>query len=219
MAPPATSGAGRAVLWVVLGAALASAAWAGGVFLLGRDDTEADLRGYQAKSELCSSVDYSSFKDEYPEEDDSPVDHALEHEALDQSYCSISLKKSSASTLSDAYFSVQVDLHKKTDPGPEFTALWSEYDQRYDDYDVEKVSGFGDEAYVVTEDTTSGDDTSGSRAATLAVRDGWMTYEMSWSGYASSYDDVTLPEVDDVVEWLKTDTNSTLENLRSSDGI
>ncbi|MDX2823040.1 hypothetical protein PV416_18465 [Streptomyces ipomoeae] len=219
VAPPATSGAGRAVLWVVLGAALASAAWAGGVFLLGRDDTEADLRGYQAKSELCSSVDYSSFKDEYPEEDDSPVDHALEHEALDQSYCSISLKKSSASTLSDAYFSVQVDLHKKTDPGPEFTALWSEYDQRYDDYDVEKVSGFGDEAYVVTEDTTSGDDTSGSRAATLAVRDGWMTYEMSWSGYASSYDDVTLPEVDDVVEWLKTDTNSTLENLRSSDGI
>ncbi|MGW0706130.1 hypothetical protein ACWD4G_09225 [Streptomyces sp. NPDC002643] len=220
MAPPPTGGgAGRAVLWVVLGAVIASAAWAGGVFLVGNDDTEADLRGYQAKSELCSSVDYSSFKDEYPEEDSDPLDHALEHEALDQSYCSISLKKSSASTLSDAYFSVQVDLHKKTDPGPEFTALWSEYDQRYEDYDVEKIDGFGDEAYVVTEDTTSGDDTSGSRAATIAVRDGWMTYEMSWSGYASTYDNTTLPDVDDVVEWLKNDTDSTLENLRSSDGI
>ncbi|UUU28778.1 hypothetical protein JIX56_02075 [Streptomyces sp. CA-210063] len=218
-APPATGAGGRAVLWLLVGAAVASAAWAGGVFLLGEDETKADLRGYQAKTNLCSSVDYSSFKNEYPEEDGSPVDQSLEHEALDQSYCSISLKKSSASTLSDAYFSVQVDLHKKTDPGPEFTALWSEYDQRYDDYDVDEVSGFGDEAYLVTEDTTSGDDTSGSRSATLAVRDGWMTYEMRWSAYGSSYDDVTMPEVNDVVEWLKSDSNATLDNLKSSDGI
>lgn len=217
--PPATGAGGRAVLWAVVGAAVASAAWAGGVFLLGKDETEADLRGYQAKSNLCSSVDYSSFQNEYPEDDGSPVDNSLEHEALDQGYCSISLKKSSSSTLSDAYFSVQMDLHKKTDPAPEFTALWSEYDQRYDDYDVEKVSGFGDEAYLVTEDTTSGDDNSGSRSATLAVRDGWMTYEMRWSAYGSTYDDVTMPDVDDVVEWLKTDTNATLDNLRSSDGI
>ncbi|WP_338894467.1 hypothetical protein WBG99_01070 [Streptomyces sp. TG1A-60] len=218
-APPATGAGGRAVLWGLVGAAVASAAWAGGVFLLGRGDAEADLRGYRAESDLCSSVDYSSFKNEYPEEDTSPVDHSLEHEALDQSYCSISLKTSSASSFSDAYFSVQVDLHKKTDPGPEFTALWSEYDQRYDDYEVEEIFGFGDEAYLVTEDTTSGDDSSGSRAATLAVRDGWMTYEMRWSAYGSTYDDVTMPEVDDVVEWLKTDTNATLDNLRESNGI
>ncbi|UUU26818.1 hypothetical protein [Streptomyces sp. DSM 40750] len=218
-APPTTGAGGRAVLWVLVGAAVASAAWAGGVFLLGKDETKADLRGYQARTDLCSSVDYSSFKNEYPEEDGSPVDQSLEHEALDQGYCSISLKKSSTSTLSDAYFSVQFDLHKKTDPGPEFTALWSEYDQRYDDYDVDEVSGFGDEAYLVTEDTTSGDDTSGSRSATLAVRDGWMTYEMRWSAYGSSYDDVTMPKVNDVVEWLKNDTNATLDNLRSADGI
>ncbi|WP_149824455.1 hypothetical protein [Streptomyces tailanensis] len=217
--PPLTGGgAGRAVLWAALGAVVASAAWAGGVFLLG-DDTEADLRGYQAKANLCSSVDYSSFREEYPEEDTEPVDNALEHEALDQNYCSISLKTSSASTISDAYFSVQMDLHKKTDPGPEFTALWSEYDQRYDDYDVEKVTGFGDEAYLVTEDSSSGDDTSGSRSATLAVRDGWMTYEMRWSAYGSSYDDVSMAEVDEVVGWLKEDTTSTLENLKSIDGV
>ncbi|MER6157068.1 hypothetical protein ABT147_16210 [Streptomyces sp. NPDC001868] len=218
-APPAKGAGGRAVLWALVGAVVASAAWAGGVFLLGKDDTEADLRGYQAKSNLCSSVDYSSFQNEYPEEDTAPVNNSLEHEALDQGYCSISLKKSSTSSLSDAYFSVQMDLHKKTDPGPEFTALWSEYDQRYEDYDVDEVSGFGDEAYLVTEDTTSGDDKSGSRSATLAVRDGWMTYEMRWSAYGSSYDDVAMPDVDDVVEWLKNDTNATLDNLRDSDGI
>ncbi|MDX2631707.1 hypothetical protein PV381_34985, partial [Streptomyces scabiei] len=219
-ARPATGPGGRAVLWALVGAVVASAAWAGGVFLLGKDDTEADLRGYRAESDLCSSVDYSSFKNEYPEEDTEPVHNALEHEALDESYCSISLKESSTSSISDAYFSVQVDLHKKTDPGPEFTAVWSEYDQRYEDYDVEKVSGFGDEAYLVTEDTTSGDDNSGSRAATLAVRDGWMTYEMRWSAYGSTYDDgATMPEVSDVVEWLKSDTNATLDNLRESDGV
>ncbi|QFR01988.1 hypothetical protein F9278_43965 [Streptomyces phaeolivaceus] len=218
-APPAKGAGGRAVLWVLLGAVVASAAWGGGFLLLGNDDTEADLRGYEAKSNLCSSVDYSSFKNEYPEEDTAPVNNSLEHEALDQGYCSISLKESSTSSLSDAYFSVQMDLHKKTDPGPEFTALWSEYDQRYEDYEVDEVSGFGDEAYLVTEDTSSGDDDSGSRSATLAVRDGWMTYEMRWSAYGSTYDDVTMPDVDDVVEWLKTDTNATLDNLRESDGI
>ncbi|MDG5809222.1 hypothetical protein P9869_42795 [Streptomyces ossamyceticus] len=219
-AAPGSGGAGRAVLWAVLGAVLASAAWAGGVFLLGRDD-EADLRGYEAKSELCREVEHSSFDDEYPEEDSSPVNQSLEHEALDQSYCSLSLKKSSTSTLSDAYFSVELELHKKTDPGPEFTARWAEYDQRYDDYEVERISGFGDEAYLVTEDTTSGSDSSGSRSATLAVRDGWVTYEMSWSAYASSYDDdaASLPEVAEVTDWLKTDTTATLENLKEIDGV
>ncbi|WP_128374805.1 hypothetical protein [Streptomyces cavernae] len=213
--PSAGSGpAGRAVLWAALGAVVASAGWAGGVFLLG-GDPEADLRGYESKANLCSSVDYSSVKSEYPEEDGSPVHNSLEHEALDQSYCSISLKASSASSYADAYFSVQVDLHKRTDPAPEFTALWSEYDQRYDDYDVDELSGFGDEAYLVTEDTTTGSGTSGSRAVTLAVRDGWMTYQMSWSAYSSSYDEEDVPEVNEVARWLKADTESTLEKLKS----
>ena len=216
--PPAPgaggSGAGRAVLWVVVGAVIASAFWAGGVFILGGDDSPAaDLRGYTAKSNLCSSVDYSSFKNEYPEDDTSPVHNDLKQDALDQSYCSISLKKT-GSSYSDAYFSVEVDLHKVTDPGPEFTAQWENYNERYSDYDVEKVTGFGDEAYLVTEDTTNGT-TSGSRAATLAVRDGWMTYEMSWSAYLSSYDDdKDPPQVDEVSGWLKTDTESTLEKLK-----
>ncbi|MDX6348589.1 MAG: hypothetical protein QOF84_3379 [Streptomyces sp.] len=218
-APPPPSvrsgGAGRAVLWILLGAVIASAFWAGGVFLLGGDNTpKADLRGYQATSNLCSSVDYSSFKNEYPQDDSSPIHSALKTDALDESYCSISLKKSSSS-YSDAYFSVQVDLHHATDPGPEFTAQWENYGDRYDGYTVEKVTGIGDEAYIVTEDTTSGT-TSGSRAATLAVRDGWMTYQMSWSVYLSSYDsDTDPPQVDEATQWLKTDTKATLEKLKA----
>ena len=48
---------------------------------------------------------------------------------------------------------------------------------------------------------------------TLAVRDGWMTYQMSWSAYASTTDE-DMPEIDDVVRWVKSDTEATLQNLK-----
>ena len=215
-APSGTSGrpgaAGRAVLWAAVGALVASALWAGGVLLLGGDGSpKADLRGYQAKANLCNWVDYSSVKSEYSEGDDNPIHHSLNHEALDESYCSMTLRKYSTS-LSSAYLSVTVDLHKKTDPAPEFTAQWSEYTQRSESYDVEKLTGFGDEAYLVSSEP------SGSQYVTLAVRDGWMTYEMSWNIYTSSYDDSEkddVPALSDVTRWLKTDTRGTLEKLRS----
>ncbi|MFE2538400.1 hypothetical protein [Streptomyces sp. NPDC059371] len=216
--PPPSGGkgtAGRAVLWAAVGAVAASVLWAGGIVVLGPLGDDPDLAGYRAKANLCSAVDYSALRSEYAEEDNAPTHNSLKHKAIDQSYCSISLKTSSTSSYADAYLSVEMDLHKTTDPAPEFTAVWSEYGQRYEDYEVEEVSGLGDEAYLVTEDTTSGTGTSGSRAVTLAVRDGWMTYQMSWSAYTSSYGTTTPPEVSEVSRWVKTDTRSTLENLRS----
>lgn len=215
-APPSGRGgaAGRAVLWAVVGAVAASAAWAGGLFLTGGFGTAADLRGYQAPANLCSGADYSSFKDEYPVDDSAPTKNTLKDPALDESSCSLSLKKT-GSTYADAYLSMQVDLHKKTDPGPEFTATWKNYGDSHTDYDVTPVRGMGDEAYLVTQDTSSGSTTSGSRYATLAVRDGWMTYTMSYSVYLSSYEsDKNPPALGDVTGWLKTDTKSTLEQLK-----
>ncbi|MEU3279076.1 hypothetical protein [Streptomyces antibioticus] len=214
-APPTggSGGAGRAVLWAAVGAVVTSAAWAAGVFVIGGAGDDPDLRGYKAPANLCTSADYSSFKDEYPERSGTPTDNTLEDTALDQGYCSISLKKT-GSSYADAYLSVQLDLHKKTDPGPEFTAQWKNYDDSHDGYDVDTVTGIGDEAYIVSEDTTNGTD-SGSRYATLAVRDGWVTYTMGYSTYLSSYDDdKDPPELDEVIDWLKTDTRTTLEDLR-----
>ncbi|MFE2103528.1 hypothetical protein ACFW9W_42285, partial [Streptomyces sp. NPDC059468] len=121
--PGGGGGAGRAVLWLAVGAVVASAAWAAGVFLLGGMSDSADLRGYSAPSNMCSRADYSSFKDEYPESDSSSTHTSLKDKALDESYCSLNLKKT-GSSYADAYLSVQVDLHRKTDPGPEFTATW-----------------------------------------------------------------------------------------------
>ncbi|MFG2352400.1 hypothetical protein [Streptomyces sp. NPDC048521] len=213
--PPAGGGggAGKAVLWAAVGAVVASAAWAGGVFLIGGKGDSADLRGYSAPANLCSSADYSSFKDEYTEDDSSPTRTALKDQALDESYCSLSLKKS-GSTYADAYLSMQLDLHKKTDPGPEFTATWKNYGDSHKDYDVDPVKGIGDEAYLVGQDTTGGS-SSGSRYATLAVRDGWVTYTMSYSAYLSSYDkDKNPPALTDVSDWLKTDAKATLGQLK-----
>ncbi|MEU2061201.1 hypothetical protein [Streptomyces sp. NPDC013455] len=211
--PPAAGGAGRAVLWAAVGAVVASAAWGAGVLLVGGKSDSADLRGYSAPSNLCSSADYSSFKDEYTENDSSPTHTALKDEALDESYCSLSLKKP-GSTYADAYLTLQLDLHKKTDPAPEFTATWKNYGESHTGYDVDSVEGIGDEAYLVSHDTTNGS-SSGSRYATLAVRDGWVTYTMAYSTYLSSYDeDKDPPALTDVSDWLKTDAKATLRQLR-----
>ncbi|MEU0335899.1 hypothetical protein [Streptomyces sp. NPDC006193] len=212
--PGGGRGAGRAVLWAAAGAVLASAAWAAGVLLAdGAGGGEADLRGYSAPSDLCSTADYSSFKDEYTGSDSSPTRTSLEDEALDQSNCSLSLKKS-GSSYADAYLTIQLDLHKKTDPGPEFTAAWKNYGESHTGYDVDPVEGIGDEAYLVSQDTTNGSST-GSRYATLAVRDGWVTYTMTYSAYLSSYDrDKNPPALTDVTGWLKTDSKATLRQLR-----
>ncbi|WP_236053171.1 MULTISPECIES: hypothetical protein [Streptomyces] len=212
-APPAGGGAGRAVLWAAVGAVVASAAWAAGVFLVGGKGDSADLRGYSAPSDMCSSADYSSFKGEYTENDSSPTHTSLKDKALDESYCSLGLKKS-GSSYADAYLSIQLDLHRKTDPGPEFTATWKNYGDSHTGYDVDPVEGIGDEAYMVSQDTTKGS-SSGSRYATLAVRDGWVTYTMSYSSYLSSYDeDKDPPVLTDVTGWLKTDAKATLDRLR-----
>ncbi|MEV5875475.1 hypothetical protein AB0L75_14825 [Streptomyces sp. NPDC052101] len=207
-------GAGKAVLWAAVGAVVASAAWAGGVFLIGGKGDSADLRGYVAPSDMCSSADYSSFKTAYPEGDSSPTKSSLKNAALDESYCYVDLKKT-GSSYADAYLSMQVDLHKKTDPGPEFTAMWKNYADSHSGYDVSSVSGIGDEAYLVSQDTSKGSSSSGSRYVTLAVRDGWVTYTMSYSVYFSSYDqDKNPPSLSEVDDWLKKDAKATLGKLK-----
>jgi len=40
---------------------------------------------------------------------------------------------------------------------------------------------------------------------------------MTWSVYTTSYEDEDdVPEVSEVTRWMKTDTESTLENLKES---
>ncbi|WP_253915936.1 hypothetical protein [Streptomyces sp. NRRL S-31] len=213
--PPARGrkGAGRAVLWAAVGAAVASAAWAAGVLLGPGAHADAELGGYAAPADLCSGADYSSFRGEYTGKDTAPTHTALKNAALDESYCSTGLKKS-GSSYPTAYLTTQLDLHRKTDPAAEFTAVWKNYADAHPGYDVDRVDDLGDEAYLVSQDTTDGT-SSGALYATLAVRDGWVTYIMSFSSYLTSYDeDKDPPALADVTAWLKKDGRATLERLR-----
>ncbi|MEU3460207.1 hypothetical protein ABZ721_09640 [Streptomyces sp. NPDC006733] len=214
--PGGGSGAGKAVLWAAVGAVVASALWGGGVFLLGGKDAKeatADLKGYKLQTDVCTAAEVSAFKTKYPETDTSPTTYTLKHDALDDMYCDMDMK-APGSSYADAYLSTTVQLHKKTDPSAEFVARWESYSQRKGDYRAEKITGFGDAAYLITEDTISG--SSGSRSVTLAVRDGWMTYQMAWSMYLSSLDkDKNPPSVSEVTGWIKSSTTATLARLKN----
>lgn len=202
-------GAGKAVLWSVVGAVVASALWGGGLLLFGKGGTaDADLRGYTVQKNLCTTEDISAFKSTYPTDDDDPSKYTAKSASVDEMYCDVGLEMD-GSSYADAYLSVEVDLHKKSDPQPEFADSWRTYAQHDDDYKVTTVSGVGDEGYLITEDGTS------SRYVTLAVRDGWMTYSMRWSAYdTGDSDDATMPTIDEATEWVKSSTRATLPRLK-----
>ncbi|MEK8170788.1 hypothetical protein NKH77_18065 [Streptomyces sp. M19] len=76
---------------------------------------------------------------------------------------------------------------------------------------MREVSGLGDEAYVVTQD---GDESTGAYVI-LAVREGWMTYESTWSEYVpSDSDDVSPSPATKVTRILKESAKETLSRLK-----
>ncbi|WP_329179026.1 hypothetical protein [Streptomyces sp. NBC_01477] len=220
-APGGRGGAGKAVLWAVVGAAVASALWGGGVVLLGKDSDKADLRGYTVKKNLCDTADLSAFTSEYPKPDDDPSSYVSDRPTVAEMYCSESLKKD-ASTYSDAYVTLQADLHRKSDPQPEFADRWRSYTDHgtisSEKYTVTAVDGFGDEAFLITQDTitTSSGSESGSREVMLEVRDGWMTFSLSWDAYASSLNDDSgaTATISQATQWVKDATKATLPELK-----
>lgn len=223
-APGGSGKAGKALLWAVVGAAVASAAWAGGVFLLGKDkDSKPDLRGYTVTKNLCKKADLSAFDSKYPKADDKPTTYTSDRPTLAQMYCSESpeASDSSSSSYSYVYLTVNADLHRENDPAGEFADTWKAYGDRGSDpsydYKVASVTGFGDEAYLLTRDGTKFGSDSGSREVILAVRDGALTFSLSWDAYASSLDDNSvdsMPSLDEATAWVKKATTATMANLK-----
>ncbi|WP_443314841.1 hypothetical protein [Streptomyces sp. 8N616] len=218
---PSAVGRGRSWLWALGGAILASAVWTAVVFAPGgfagqeqEGSGSPDLAGYEFRKNICPDTDLSALNEEYPEEESKPTSEATTHKALDAMWCTTTLKPSGAE-YSNATVSVEMWLYKKTDPAANFAAQYESFAQRGDDenaYGVRKVAGIGDVAYLVTPEEPR---ETGS-SAYLAVREGWMTYQISWSNYLSSNDTgVTGPDLSEVEEMLKRDTKATLANLKS----
>ncbi|MCT2590396.1 hypothetical protein LHJ74_10805 [Streptomyces sp. N2-109] len=225
--PPGPPGRGRAGWqWGLGGALVASAVWLGTLFTTGvlGDDAapEPDLAGYHFHEDVCKAAALGSFLEHYDKRDpsDDPYRYASEQDRLDLSFCSQSLEDPDES--SDSYattvVSVTVEWHKGADPSGEFAPRWKGYAQRdaYDSsYVVKPVEDIGEEAFLVTE-TREDDDTL--EGMTLAVRDGWMTYDMSWSSFgAGADDDASQLSETEVADMLRSDTRDALEQLRKPD--
>ncbi|MDH6705532.1 hypothetical protein P3T27_002242 [Kitasatospora sp. MAA19] len=177
----------RNAVWAFVGALLASAGWATAVLvvpdLVSTDASPRPLGAYRLSDDFCTTGRPSSLLRLYSVSDSSaPTHHSDRHPALDSMNCSMSLKRSGAGTSDSEYASVylRADLHKAVNPAPEFAAAKEVYRAR--DYQVTDVPGLGEEAYFLyKDDPGASDKTWHSVSAELDVRDGGMTYYISWS--------------------------------------
>jgi hypothetical protein len=156
--PPVLGSANRR-LWVVgLGGILvASAVWAAGLYAYGPSHHSAtpDMHGYRLADSPCAGDTLKPLIDAVKATNTQSVSPAVVHlgPALDQIRCTIETTSPIPRGGGTARYEivVTVDLHKKTDPGPEFE------DQRnLDTADLipvestESVPDLGDGAYLLT---------------------------------------------------------------------
>ncbi|MES4901919.1 MULTISPECIES: hypothetical protein [unclassified Streptomyces] len=218
-------GGGKGWVWALGGAVVASAVWAGVVFStggFGSTEKKADLGSYQYAGNLCTSSDFSpienaSFKEKDSTSGANPQHSSSEDPAMDSMTCNVDYEPSSSSSgdYSSAWLYTTAYLHRKTDPAPEFKATYMSYKNQKTSsthYKVSKVSGVGDEAYVVAQEYEGTSNTSAY--VILGVRDGWMTYQTTWSQYASSSSDSPIKSNSEITEMLKESAKGTLEKLQ-----
>ncbi|MFJ3974932.1 hypothetical protein [Streptomyces sp. NPDC090021] len=142
----AGAGAPRPWPWALGGAVLASAVWAGGLYALG-DRLAAPEVSYRATRNLCLDFEARALSriagdlHRY-----RPVHRENEHPAVRGAGCALQ-NGESVSTLT---VRAQVDLHRKTDPGPEFdapSAAWTFTETGGGR--VEEVRGLGERALLL----------------------------------------------------------------------
>ncbi|MEU8519637.1 hypothetical protein [Streptomyces sp. NBC_01216] len=162
--PPERPAPGRPWLWALGGAVVASAVWAAGLYAYQRHEAGRgpDLGGYHRVEDLCAKVRLKALAAELGP---LAVDHTgsgRENPALDRYTCSGTLGSP------DTGYGVNVsfDLHRVTDPGPEFAALFGD-----PDFEAEPVQGLGEQAFFQLEEEQSG--------AWMRVLDGYAEAEIS----------------------------------------
>ncbi|MFJ7066810.1 hypothetical protein [Streptomyces sp. NPDC101115] len=137
---PAAPRARRPWPWALGGAVVASAVWAGGLYAYGPDGGP-DLGGYRTDRDPCQAARLDGLAAAFGPKGvsaDEPL--KVDHPALFEWSCSVTLaSKPIMYTLHISY-----DLHRVTDPGPEFEAV------REDPQLLgggERISGVGEVAY------------------------------------------------------------------------
>ncbi|MDH6574800.1 hypothetical protein [Kitasatospora sp. MAP5-34] len=184
-AAPVTAGRSRRGLaWGVAGALVASGVWAAAVItvpgLVTVKSRAQSLHGYRVVDDLCATARFDRFSQLSPSQSGTPYHYSTRNPALDDMYCSEYLKKNSTDTEYSSLY-LEVQLHKAVDSRPEFAAQRESLRQRR--YLITDVPNLGEQAYVgYLDDPSSSDRTWHYLTQVLYVRDGGLTYYLSWSG-------------------------------------
>ncbi len=213
-APARAERSRRGLVWGVAGALVASGVWATAVItvpgLVSVRSQAASQHGYHVVEDLCATARFNRFTQLYPSQSGTPYHYSTRHPALDDMYCSEYVKKiSTDSDYSSLYLEVQ--LHKAVDPRPEFAAQRESLRQRR--YQITDVPNLGEQAYLgYLDDPSSSDRTWHYLTQVLYVRDGALTYYLSWSG---SYQEgkSLAPDRDVIRQALLMDTRDILKAI------
>ncbi|WP_371481589.1 hypothetical protein [Kitasatospora sp. NBC_00315] len=210
----------RAAGWGFTGALLASVVWTAVVLtvpgMVSVPTAPQGLHGYHTVDDLCRAARLVRFTQLYPQPDATPSHHTDLDPALDSMSCILSLERNtgdSGDSGDTEYASLyaQVKLHKAVNAGLEFDAEKAGMQQQR--YEITDVPGLGEEAYIAFRDGVSGSDGAWhSVSQELQIRDGGMTYYLSWSG---SYQDgkSTAPDRETIRQSLLADSRDLLKEL------
>ncbi|WP_159393542.1 hypothetical protein [Streptomyces sp. TN58] len=128
--------------WALGGAALASAVWAGGLYAWGDRLAAPDL-SYRATENLCQ--DFAARKLSRIAGDlhrYRPVNRQDDRPAVHRASCSLQ----NGESVSTLHVTAQVDLHRRTDPGPEFDVPPAWHPSETGAGRTEEVRGIGERA-------------------------------------------------------------------------
>lgn len=218
--PPPRRTRGNGWLWALGGALVAALACVAVVITLLLTGTlgggSPDLGDYAFTDELCESMDYEPLSasgfalSDGSEGSDNPTGNSNEHDAIDSMSCYATLTGEEESRT--AYHYSWTELHKETDPEPEFEARYLAY-EGYEQvggetkYEVEELSDLGDQAFLVTQTDKDGKYVGGEMI--LGILDGGLTYQGTWNAYSST--STTEIDGDEIADQLREVAESTLD--------
>ncbi|UGT39670.1 hypothetical protein LTV02_26900 [Nocardia yamanashiensis] len=174
-----------AAFWPIVAVVLTSALWAAILVALragsssddaGYSSASPDLRGYHIVDSPCRVGDFTVMGDRFRVASGGVSRMQItvsRHDALDTARCLVDL----VSEKTKGLLTTVAAVHKQSNPISSFRAGFDTAE--LDGWDgasaegIEKVPDLGDEAYIVSGGS------NGSRA-TLRIRDGWFTYELTW---------------------------------------
>ncbi|WP_109509899.1 hypothetical protein [Nocardioides speluncae] len=215
--PPRRTG-GKGWLWALGGFLVASLVWGavlGALLLTGVLGGSVSLGDYEYTDDLCKAVDLKPLEEsgftvsEASGTSENPTSRGTEHDAIDSMSCFTSLTGEGSVS---GYHYTWADLHKETDPEPEFESRYLAYNG-YDetdgvDYTVEELSDLGDQAFLVTQ-TSDGEYAGGE--VVLGILDGGLTYQATWNAYSST--DAADLDGDEIADQLREVAEGTLDDL------